>query len=1001
MAFPVTPLSLFTEVFPQDVQFREEHLETFVEPEGWAGLPGDLLYRISSLLDRQYDVPSLLATCRSWHCSLKAALTSLRLQYFGDRALGIGFSSVRVIDAARLRRTSFGFPYLVPIWHYQKLALGFPSLTSLNISGQDLGSNGLHTLEPLAYRLQHLDCSGCELACVDVSALASLVNLTSLVLNGVRASPKTHMPANPASLLAFFFTTKALRQLRHLRHLELSREEQVATGSAAGLSAAAAGQLQPHAQGYGAGEPAAAAPLPPAAPPGAPLRVELVGIPMLKMVSELTVLKHLSCLLLNSQELDATDFEALASLTSLTRLAFSLEATNPPLRLSVASWNALIDGPTGHNLRVLDVDLAGSDVLERLSLAPLTQLRVLRLRRCHSIDLLLSLMGRQTPPVLPATAFTGGASAAVATSASRRSSGVGVGASGAGGRQQRSAGWSSGGRDAGSGVGGGNLVRLELLEAGENITPALVAQVCSRLPSLRVLDVSRCFRFRPRFQLGGDLLVRDLAVLCPLLSRIVLDTVQLHGVGFPDGRDLALLPFVCSETVAERSGRAASPGHPRVAGLSGCAAPTSAAAAPANSPSSSDLVQLPFPRLTSLVVQGGPSFMKSRFRSFANLTALQQLRIEGMTEKDFLATCKMGCYEALSHLGSLTALQILASMKHHALGHQAAAQAAGAGGPLGAPPGAPADGAPPHPLANAGAGAVAGGAMGMGMGSAGGAGPSGSGRLRPEPHLNFITQLGALRILALEALTTRGRVFSYLAQLPHLRALSLAGSIDLSADGLESLRSSCMPGLRSLRMLGCIWDGVEQGVDAWSLLSCLPDTTPSLEELELGACTGITARRLAGLLVNLPPQSPQSQQQLHSGSSGPRLSPIFFALIGQSPPPRPRFQPTGLKRLRYIRLYDSLVSPDTALEEESALLCSNLHFLDFVDTSPGGLSFVLARHPDCFEVVAVPTGPAAKAAGRHDWRQHGVGYSKEAALEEEDGGDDDMTGHEEFLHLEG
>ncbi|GIL55323.1 hypothetical protein Vafri_10874 [Volvox africanus] len=320
-----------------------------------------------------------------------------------------------------------------------------------------------------------------------------------------------------------------------------------------------------------------------------------------------------------------------------------------------------------------------------------------------------------------------------------------------------------------------------------------------------------------------------------------------------------------------------------------------------------------------------------------------------MTEKDFLATCKMGCYEALSHLVALTALQILAPLKQHSLGPQAAGQAAGAGSPP-----------------------------------------------RPEPHLNFITQLGTLRVLALEALTTRGRVFSYLAQLPHLRALSLAGSIDLSPDGLESLRSSCMPGLRSLRMLGCIWEGQRQDVDAWSLLACLPDTTPSLEELELGACKGITAKRLAGLLANIPPQSPQSQQQLHTGgSSGPRLSPTFFALIGQSPPPRPRFTPTGLKRLRYIRLYDSLVTPETALQEESALLCSNVHFLDLVDTSPGGLSFALVRHPDCFEVVPVLTGPDSRAAGRHDWRKHGVGYSKEA-LEEENGGDDD--GYEALLH---
>ncbi len=51
-------------------------------------------------------------------------------------------------------------------------------------------------------------------------------------------------------------------------------------------------------------------------------------------------------------------------------------------------------------------------------------------------------------------------------------------------------------------------------------------------------------RSRARFQLGGDLLVRDLAVLRPGLAALGLGGVPMHGSGMPDGRDLMYLPFV-------------------------------------------------------------------------------------------------------------------------------------------------------------------------------------------------------------------------------------------------------------------------------------------------------------------------------------------------------------------------------------------------------------------------------------------------------------------------
>jgi hypothetical protein len=156
-----------------------------------------------------------------------------------------------------------------------------------------------------------------------------------------------------------------------------------------------------------------------------------------------------------------------------------------------------------------------------------------------------------------------------------------------------------------------------------------------------------------------------------------------------------------------------------------------------------------------------------------------------MTKKDFQATCKMGCYEPLSGLTALTALHILAPTPAQQL------QQPGPGGfplpPLPPPP-------PPQPLppllppqepqmvnpwqAAGGAAAVPapegqgwlapvapqfdaavapvgqlavvpGGVPGGGGGGGGGP-PQGSrgasSQLRPEPHLNFITQLSTLRV---------------------------------------------------------------------------------------------------------------------------------------------------------------------------------------------------------------------------------------------------------------
>ncbi|GLC76251.1 hypothetical protein PLESTF_001755600 [Pleodorina starrii] len=677
MAHPVTPPpgNWLAESAPPD---------TCTEPEGWAGLPADLLYRVSALLDSQYDLPCLLATCRSWHCTLKSALVALRIHCLGAPALGTNFSSVRSLDAPLRRRTFFGLTYLAPIGNAEMLSARFPSLVHLNLSGQDFGPHGLSVLRPLAGRLQHLDCSGCEFNRADIAALAHLYQLTSLALNAVRAAP-VDQETHPEDLLAKDFVFDVVPRLSQLRHLGLRQGAELFR-KPADLAKHYDTVQQVQQQAMQAGEFALqAADLQRLADALSKSRRRFLGLPMRKLVDCLTVLRDLSSLDLSQQYLDTTDLTALASLTRLTALAMTWPFLPAPLPMrsgpwppkpdSAVVWASLFGGPLGQSLRVLDVDLDNRDEYDRLSLATLRNLRVLRLRNCNTAHLLISLMRPTTGPAAAAALPQPGPAGSHGGGGGR-----GAGAGGGGG---------GGGRGGGGGGDAVGLVRLELLKAGKRITPALVAQVCSRLPELRTLNVSDSFKLPARFQLHGDLLIRDLAVLCPWLVQLGLRGVALHGVGFPDGRDLALLPFSGPETTeprnrtatataaaptgsavgASRSGSAAA----RAAAAAGAGAGASSSSSMSSSSPSPELVQLPFPRLRSLVVQGGPVvaqgavviqggpvFLKSRFRSLANLRALRHLRIEGMTERDFLATCKMGCYEHLSRLTALTALHIMA-----------------------------------------------------------------------------------------------------------------------------------------------------------------------------------------------------------------------------------------------------------------------------------------------------------------------------------------------------
>lgn len=283
MSHPVTPLP--------DLIAGNAQSDTYEEPEGWAGLPGDLLHRISWQLDSKYDVTSILATCRQWHISLKAALTSLRVHFLGEPALQRNFSSVRLLDASLWRRTAFGMTYLTPVCKPDKLAFQFPSLVSLNMSGQHFGKRGLYVLQQLAGRLQHLDCSGCELGVSDMSALAKLSHLTSLVLNCVRAAP-VQQPANAATLLAVEFVAITVPTLTKLHHLELCLQEDEQqqlvppdphhVGGLVGFGGGAQPQPQPlHGPG-GAG-----------APNLQHQGTIVSGLPMLKLLSHLTALREL------------------------------------------------------------------------------------------------------------------------------------------------------------------------------------------------------------------------------------------------------------------------------------------------------------------------------------------------------------------------------------------------------------------------------------------------------------------------------------------------------------------------------------------------------------------------------------------------------------------------------------------------------------------------------------------------------------------------------------
>ncbi|KAG2451619.1 hypothetical protein HYH02_003400 [Chlamydomonas schloesseri] len=521
-------------------------------PRDWTALPDELIVRIAlvgaGLLtpDRRPDSTicgDMMSACAAWARALRPQLHHLRPCSLGEADRGRAWEQVEVLDAP-LRRTTpvSGFKYLAPLHRPDGLAARFPSLTALNIAYQRLGRQGLEALLPLSGRLRHLDASGVPLRRADMGTLARFTALTCLALNGARAE-LDELPMPPQSLprgstAARLCGVLTSRVGAHFAQAWLARREvQLAVGLAEAL--AAMGQLQRLEVGLDAevdmrafvvavnAEAAAAAGAAPAvaaaaaAAAGAAAADEMVEvgeeegfaaagagaagaaaaaaasvhqgllIPGLPLVGLFAVfeLPNLSCLHMHNQDLLNDDLVALAAqLSCLTELAFKFAT----MRQSPEVWSALMTR-LGPALEVLDVQFDAGQTTDApflASLAPLQRLTRLRAASCRAPRMLLDI-----PLLAP-----------------------------------------------------GRLRRLELPGANRDfVTPALLAHVCSRV-QLDVLDVTGWESWsgrQERYQLAGDLLLRDLPVVAPQLQHLVMLQVALHGHGLPNSaRDFELLPVL-------------------------------------------------------------------------------------------------------------------------------------------------------------------------------------------------------------------------------------------------------------------------------------------------------------------------------------------------------------------------------------------------------------------------------------------------------------------------
>lgn len=376
---------------------QQQH-DAMADADQWAQLPADLLYRIAAVVvaecphaDANNTVASMFASCRSWGRSLKIQLQQLSPCYLDVG--GVAFSGVRRLHAP-LRRgadaDSFGFTWLAPLRRPDLLPVLLPSLTSIDVSQQQLGEQGLRPLQPLAARLQVLDVSGCAIASADLPILASLVELTELRLNGVRLLPGSGGFGEPAArgfptptAVLSLEVMAAVGGLKRLRCLEVALHESLHDmpghkfpfAGPAGLPAAAGGG------GVGGGAGTAG---------GRTWRRSIDGVYLSSSVDRLVGLPALSRLRAPNNPVTAGDVERLARCTALTELCLLWNEESPSLELGAAPWARLV-GLTG--LVVLDLLLppAREGATGTQPLSGLRCLRSLTLRNVNSAHTLLSV----------------------------------------------------------------------------------------------------------------------------------------------------------------------------------------------------------------------------------------------------------------------------------------------------------------------------------------------------------------------------------------------------------------------------------------------------------------------------------------------------------------------------------------------------------------------------------------------------------------------------------
>ena len=156
------------------------------EAPGWSQLPPDVLLLVISYSSSSRTTAVLLKTCAQWNRSIKSQLMELQPFYL-DQAWQTPFWSVRRISAPYIRSGKHKefTRFHAPLRYSPQTFEGFPNLTHLDLSGQDLPDSLFSKLLPA---LQTLQLAGCRLRLQALAeALPRLTNLQRLCLAGIRA----------------------------------------------------------------------------------------------------------------------------------------------------------------------------------------------------------------------------------------------------------------------------------------------------------------------------------------------------------------------------------------------------------------------------------------------------------------------------------------------------------------------------------------------------------------------------------------------------------------------------------------------------------------------------------------------------------------------------------------------------------------------------------------------------------------------------------------------